>query len=212
MPNFGPAEVRDRNGEPDAQGFSSAVLPAFAFLQSTYRFDAGTAEPAVVRFRSNRLFLNVWQESRSREIGLSIGRLSHSAETTHPFNLADVIDLKDAVKATAYRDYAARTRDQVRVGVSALARDLRTYGHDALGGDDSVFDEMAARRNERIKDYAVVVDDARVRKKSRAAWARKDFVEVARLLGSVEDRLSLAERSKLEYARHQSGNSPELEP
>jgi hypothetical protein len=212
MPNSDPAVGPNRNVDPDGLGFSSAVLSAFEFLQRTRQFDVRTVEAALVRYESSRVSLNIWQELRSQEIGLGIGRLSRPVETAHPFNLADIIYLKDEAKASAYRDYAAPTRDLVRVGVNALASQLRTYGSEALTGNDAVFDEMAARRSLRIKDHAVVVNDAQVRTKAGAAWARKDLAAVARLLGSIEDRLSPSELSKLGYARHHRANSPDLEP
>ncbi|MGA8636260.1 MAG: hypothetical protein WB805_15620 [Candidatus Dormiibacterota bacterium] len=200
--------MNDESSDPDL-GFPSTVLQAFAFLQGTYGFQVDSVAPTVVRFQSNRLFVNVWHEQRSHELGLSIGRRSRPAESSHPFNVADILYLTEPAKAAAYRDHTALTVESVRAGIEALADELQTYGSEALTGANEVFDKIAGDRTQRVESYALALGDAHVRSGVAEAWARQDFAEAARLLGTITERLSPAELAKLEYAQHQRGDRPE---
>ena len=208
MTNPGPTAAQDSGGDLDGPGFSSAVLQSFAFLQSTYGFEVETVEPNLIRFRSSRLFVDIWHEWPSGQIGLSIGRLSSSAEARHPFNFSDILYLTGSSNASAYRDYTALSRDSVQAGVNALAGELEAHCGEVLTGSDELFEKMTAGRSERIEKYALTVSDDQVRARVEAAWARRDYAEVARLLGGISDRLSPAEVSKLEYAQHHGRDTP----
>jgi ABC-type branched-subunit amino acid transport system ATPase component len=82
-----------------------------------------------------------------------------------------------------------------------LAKDLQTYGDPALRGSGSLFQLAETARAKAIKQFGEAEADVETRQAADRAWSTVDFYHVAETYGRIVDRLSAAERKRLDYAR-----------
>lgn len=121
-------------------GFVRVVREAFAFLE-----DAGFAvvseKPTFVRYESPTAFVNVFHGRGSYELGVEFGRWVEvdDERVEQKFPLADVIALTRDLGDVGFESFTATTNEAVATFVPRLASWAREFGHEALGGDRTVF-------------------------------------------------------------------------
>jgi hypothetical protein len=119
--------------------------------------------------------------------------------------MSDIIRVTDPARARDYRSFSATSDDSVRRGMAKLVSDLREYGLAALTGEGDFYRKMWDARSEAARAFATEIADKAARESAEQAWLRRDFEGVIEAYGSMEDRLSRAERARLHYATKRLG-------
>jgi len=176
-------------------GFPQAVAREFAFLESTFGFRQVKESTTLVRYESDRLFLNVFHGRGSYEIGLELGRLSRPEVHYR-------LPLMVSALAPSYagrKEFQASSRDGVERCVTELARTLKRYCRAVLRGDAEALRkvEKAARvQSERVTlqaQFGAIIDLA------DQAWETKDFPRAKELYEKAEKALDTTRKRRLEY-------------
>lgn len=181
-------------------GFSGAAEAAFHFL-SNYGFRLHSSDVTILRYVSERVFLNVYHGRSSYELGVEVGLLQARDGSNRGYPLGAFVGLTDSEAAASLRYFMATTPEEMRVGLERLAAQVKQYVQRALVGDETVFGELRQQQEERSKKYAAEVLADQVRPKAEEAFRARDYERVAELLSRIEDQLTPVERRKLEYAR-----------
>jgi len=186
-------------------GFAEAVLTAFDFLVESYGFRVTRAEPTLVRFESQRVFVNIYHGRSSYELGLEIGRLiGESGEGEHPFSL-DTILMLDGAQNPPKALFQASTSQDVNDCVHKLASLVRKYAASALAGDNLTFKRLAEIRAKMSAEIHHAMRLRDIRAEADQAWKERNYPRVLELYESVKSDLTASEVKKLEYAqRHVS--------
>jgi hypothetical protein len=119
--------------------FSTAVRRAFAFLDD-FGFREVSAEATIVRYATERTFLNVYHGRASYELGIEVGVLDGNSEG-HGYSLSEFVRLVDPAAAALLREFCATTANEVAGGVAKLANQVQQYVARTVRGDEAIFSE-----------------------------------------------------------------------
>jgi len=179
--------------------FSMAVRRAFAFLDG-FGFREVCEAATIVRYATERVFLNVYHGRSSFELGIEVGLLEARGEQ-HGYSLGEFVRLVDPAEAGRLKNDCATTANEVAYGVARLATRVQQYLARVLRGDEAIFPELARQRREWADAFAADISYRQVGPKAAAAFREKRYSEAADLYESVKSQLSPAELMKLEYAK-----------
>jgi hypothetical protein len=179
-------------------GFVAAVREAFDFVRE-FGLKELSAEKTIVRYASDRVFLNVFHGRSSYELGIEVGKLP--AGDMDGYSIVSLIRTKDSERADSYRVWTAVTPEVVRDGLTLLAKDLKEYGERALKGDDEFYALLERRRRISAAEYAAEVKYSVRLPQANEAFRLHDYKKAAELYEGIRESLSPAELKKLEYAK-----------
>jgi len=180
--------------------FSEVAQDTFHFLLDR-GFRLRNSEVTIVRYASERVFVNVSHGRSSYEIGIEIGLMSLELGDAHGYSMSELIRLNNHEEAERFRNFMATTPGEVKVGVERLAEQLLKYGDRALRGDETFFDELERHRQEWASNFANDVAYRQVSPKAAEAFRQQEYRKAAELYESVRGELTPAELKKLEYAK-----------
>lgn len=183
-------------------GFEEAVLAEFAFLVREFGFRLAHSDPSLVRLESpNGVGVEVWLERGSFEISADLLRLRPTS--SERFTTWEIARLAGAPGVTAASWLQASNRQAVAEGVAQLSELLRTYGSEALNGDERTLQGLRALQLSESDRFLAEGRATRARSALGKAWADRNYPRVVELLEGIADQLSPAEYRKLTYARKQ---------
>jgi hypothetical protein len=192
-------------------GFVRVVREAFAFLEGA-GFAVVSEEPTFVRYESPTAFVNVFHGRGSYELGIEFGRWVEvdDERVEQKFPLADVIALTNDLGEVGFQSFTATTRQAVAAFVPRLAAWAREFGHEALGGDRTVFELLSATSAARSVAMQEGWRASRLRQAAEDAWHRKDWGRVVDAYAEIESdlptvELQPSEIGRLRYARRRLG-------
>jgi hypothetical protein len=178
--------------------FAKAAEEAFHFLLDQ-GFRLVSAETTIVRYSSERIFVNVYHGRSSYELGIDVGLVG--SEMEHGYPLEAFVRLSDPEHAPRIRNFMATTSNEVRVGLRQLAEHVKRYVVPALPGGQNVFAELQRQAQEWRNSYAMEVLAGQIRPKAEAAFREHDYVRFVEHLSKIESVLTPVEKQKLSYAR-----------
>ena len=185
-------------------GFEEAALTEFAFLVREFGFRLAHSDPSLVRLESpNGVGVEVWLERGSFELSADLLRLRPNPNER--FTTWEVARLAKAPGVTVASWLQASTPQAVAEGVARLSGLLRTYGSEALHGDERIFQGLRALQLSESDRFLAEGRAAWARSALDKAWADRNYHRVIELLEGIADQLTPAEYKKLTYARKQFG-------
>ena len=173
--------------------FPETVEKQFSFLKE-YGFKIKLREQTVVKFESKDVFITIYHDRVSFEIGLQIGLLSSGSSSG--YGLGSVIKFTDPELGNKFRCYTTSSLEGVKKGVVEIATLLETYGDKVLRGDAEIFKWL----NNNIEQYWAEREAARIRPKAEEAFRTKEYSKALDLYRSIENCLTSAEEKKIKYA------------
>lgn len=177
--------------------FSDKVKEDFAFLEDL-GFECVSSSETFVRFESSKASINVYHGRRSFEIGLEVAPPQDKAEV---YSFGAVLRLIDKEQAERYRNYAARTVQDVAKGVRQLGDFFHSCVSSEFFDDDQLFFRLKVQREEFSKAYSIESQLMQARGKLEEAWKEKNYSRIVEVLSPFEQHLSASERKKLEFSR-----------
>jgi hypothetical protein len=180
--------------------FAEEVKDCFSFLE-TLGFRRVLSDATFVRFESPRANLNIYHGRRSFEIGLEIESRSDA------YSFSEILRLLDQEQGEQYRNYAAQTAQGVADGVRKLADLLRRSLATGILDDKQLFARLEVQRKKLANNYARETQLEQARRKSEAAWRKKDYMRVVNALKPLRAALTATEAAKLKFAENQVRHS-----
>lgn len=184
-------------------GFRGAVLSAFGFLENDYGFRCVKTEVTLVRYESDRVFVNVYHGRGSYFMDVEIGPLSGNPEMEERFSLRHVLKLAAALETTGYTEYQVSHAEHVKEFVDKLAELTKIYAGDVLRGQPKVFEQLRALQTSESDALTKSWHFNDIRRQAEIAWRSKDYATLVKLFESIRADLSPSEVAKLEYAKKQ---------
>jgi len=181
-------------------GFTDAVRGNFGFMKD-HGFKEVRAEDTIIRYETERVFLNVYHGRSSHELGIEVGLLETGGRDVHGYPLGAFVRLMDPEEGSRLRYFCATTPGEVGTGVQRLAVQVRHYVDRALKGDERIFSELAQQQREWASEFADEVAYNQVGPKAAEAFRQQNYRKAAELYESIRGKLTPAELKKLEYAK-----------
>ena len=191
--------------------FEETVLSSFSFLTApAYAFRCTRTEVTLVRYESQRVFVNVYHGRSSYELGCEIGlRVGGSTKgddsVEEGFTIWEIARVEGgSVDERVFLQ--ASTPERVEQLVPELAAVVQRYGARALHGDAACFTSLQESRTQSFEQYMTDSRLTQARKGVADAWRKGDFAEVIRLFEPLSENLTPAESKKLEMAKKRLGS------
>lgn len=182
-------------------GFNEIVHQQFDGLASHYRMRCIASTETFVGFQNDAVFLQVlFDVGRSYEIGVEIGQIPGAGVPERPFNIAEVLRLRNASDAAYVANLEASQSESREHAIIRLAGITKNWAAELLSGSVQAFVRLGRFRNAECADYAMKRDIGYARHNAEAAWEKKDYVGVVNAYRPVDAALTPAERRRLEYA------------
>ena len=176
--------------------FPETVAREFSFLAKS-GFRIIRSERDSVRFRGPAFTIEVFHEIHSFEIGLEIESVQSPSEA---YSFGEILRLVDIAPSDQYRDYVARTPDDVVIGTHLLAElFLRCMETEILDAPD-IFSRLEIQRQEWREGYSHKIALLHAHRAAETAWIKKDFREVVKALSPYKNQLTRADLKRLNYA------------
>ena len=184
--------MQDRNFK-----FQEMALELFRWLED-YGYCLAGENSTIVRYEGPLGHVNVYHGRSSHEIGVEVGP---PGEQISSYSMSELIRLKDGEEAKYYIDPTVTSPQFIKSFISAQAQRLQVYGKRIFTGDNKVWHDLKQQRQKWSEEYAMDILLSQVRPEAEKSFRNNDFKRVVELLSRVEQRLTPAERKKLEYAR-----------
>jgi hypothetical protein len=209
-------------------GFSQAVESEFEFLKES-GFEMTHVEPTLVRFETDRVFVNVYHGRSSYIIGVEIGTINPADQGWEPDRFDSVVPLRPAplsekftiwevARAAGASDVhentflQASSKQGIAHCVRRIADFVKRYGEMALNGDAAFFTRVREVQTQESRHFLARGRLSYLQTQLNEAWHGKDYRRFVQLLEPLESDLPPAERRRLEYARkhrHSMGETVE---
>jgi len=182
--------------------FQAARHLDFLVSESGYRCTAST--PYAVRFESQTTFIEVlFDGNRSYELDLVIGNIDSIATRSPAFSIAEILRFKHATEAEKYALVQVTSSEALASFVEQLCLMLRKYGGDFVAGNEKSFEELSLQRQKESQAYALERDLRIARTAAEAAWRKKDYATMVKVLLPLCSNLTASEMGKLRFAEKQ---------
>ena len=183
-------------------GFKEEVLFKFDFLIKEYGFRCVKMEATIVRYESQKVFINLYHGRASYELGFEIGLQPSSLDINErKFTLGEIIELEGVLSDTCNIYYQVSTQEGIKEFVPKMAELIKKYAVNALEGDVSTFEKLEWIQKQRSDKYLKDMELNRIRPKAEEAWHNKRYDEFIRIYEPIQNYISPAEVKKLEYAK-----------
>jgi len=205
--------------------FAAKARESFEFLQTQWGLVCAHAESGLVRYESDAVIVEVFHDTRTLELGVTVGlrRLLEQAppepDIAPPTIGRPVVDgtysLDDIIRYAGGGDECvplwgsafAASQDQMDKWLPRLAETLRQVGQPFLRGEEPAFHELGRARLRAAQLFAANEHLRTSRIRANEAWRARDYGAVIAALESMEGRLTPSEMKKLSYARDKRGRS-----
>jgi hypothetical protein len=182
-------------------GFAEAVAGEFAFLEEK-GFRRTRSSATLVRYESERVFVNVYHGRASYELNVEIGlRTASPDEPERPFSIAEIIELRRGQHEKGFTPPQSTMPEGMQEFVSQLASMVERDAEPSLTGDALFFEQLSRFRVEKSDAYLRELKLKNARRAANAAWHDKDYARVIELYEPLQAALTPAELKKLAYAR-----------
>jgi hypothetical protein len=183
-------------------GLQTIANKEFDFLKSKYGFKCVKTGPWLVKYESDRVFINIhFDGNRSYEFGCELGRnddLRGSLKV--PFDIGEIIRSKGNSEKDIRSYFQVTSSENLKKFAKELANLLKHYAHELLIGCSDAFIQVAEFRDKECKEYALETDLKFMRSQLEIAWKNKNYKKVIELLTPLKDNLEQSELMKLKYA------------
>jgi hypothetical protein len=186
--------------------FVASARSAFDFVtKPPYSLWLVAQDEGRVTYASLDLGLVILHDRLSYELDLAVWRESVEAEVVHPYTMVDLVRVADPDRVRSYRQFSATTDAAVERGLTGLESDFRRFGLHALSGSREFFERMGQLRSQAATEFGAELEEKQARESAARAWRDRDFSNVVKQYGTLGDRLSRAERARVDYARRHLG-------
>jgi hypothetical protein len=191
-----------RSGQ-EGLAFPKAVMEHLGVWLRRRGFVCLESSAHVVRFRSDKVVLELWHEPLSFELEVQFGR---AAKPEEQFSLGDLLD---AVLGAGHKEekfFQASDAARVDACVKKIAELLREHAGAVLEGEGAVYERIGQTAQSTSAAYTKQVMNGPVRKAAEEAWRAHDYHKVRDLYDSISSDLTALEQRRLRYAKTHAGH------
>ena len=179
--------------------FQDVVRRHFNFLESQYGYKCIFSDMYIVKYCSDKAYLNVYHERISYEIYFEIGLLPEDYNNQLKINLSDVTEISGILNKNTL--YQASNKNDVNMVVEKLADLIRMHAGGALNASLKDFEKIACCRAQKQHNILRLQEFKEAEEKAARAWIVKDYKTVADAYNIFHELLDPVQLKKLEYAR-----------
>ena len=182
--------------------FEKLVRKHFSFLEKDFGFKFLSAERSddacvVIKYISNKVFLNFFYGHPGYELDVSFGRVGiEDQPNANSFRTGDLLYLDGNKNWLDYQVYSAYSYDNLVAGLPKLASFLKECGRKVFLGDSNVYLKMLNGRQKHLERQ----DLLQIKNKATAAWDKKNYKELIKLLNPFRTYLSPLEKKRFDYS------------
>jgi len=176
-------------------GFTTFVLREFAFLLQL-GFSVAREESTLVRFETERIFVNVYHGRSSYAVGVELGRIQQG----------DMYSLHEVLAAVSPADvdqarFQASDPGELERCLSRVASTIKEKCRALLTGDEAAFVELHSIVAPMRQAATMQAQFGAILTRGDQAWDSKDWATARALYERAEPGLSDSQRRRLEFLR-----------
>jgi len=187
--------------EPGRLNFPDAVKTIFEFLATEHEFRCVLAEPTVVRYESQSMFVTVKIWPSRSTLDVEFGRL----DSGESFNLSEVLRALNPKTPSGIGVFSLGDPAQVRQAVSTLAGWFRTSCGSVLTGGVLLWQKLKDQTRQLNERDTKEIGLRHIREEADTAWRKEDYAKLVALYESIQKDLTPAELKRLEYSKKRLG-------
>lgn len=187
------------NKERSTLEFQEAVRKHFAFAEDQYGLKCISTDMYIVKYKSDKVYLNVYHERVSYELYFEIGMLPEEYNNPLRVDTNYIVTICCVSDESAF--YQASTKDAVYRIVEKLSHLARMYAKDAFNASVQYFKDAANYRRQRQDENLYNMKLRAAESKAQSAWDCKDYKAVVDIYSMIENELSPLQLKKLDYAK-----------
>jgi len=178
--------------------FVDAVKKAFNFLIYSYDMQCVASTSTNVRYQNESIYINIYHEYLSYELGIRIGRLADDSCRSY--------GLEEVLRALAGEIYNCSTflqascANKIQKSIMDLAVLVEKYYGPLLRNDSEAFECVASTSCEIGTQNEKEITLKNIRMEADKAWKHKEYTKIVKLYTSIKPELTKSENAKLEYA------------
>ncbi len=178
--------------------FATMVRGAFAFLEHVDNAVSVEEEAFAVIYRLRKIHVAVkYDARRSMEMDVSVAQ----PNSTEAFGISELLRVMGEDRLAGETRLVQACDDNIEARLRWLARLFEEHAVGCLKGDAALFRNLRRQRHAESLQTESDRELAQARMRAEDAWLRKDYAEVARILGVFAALLSPAEVKRVEYCR-----------
>ena len=186
--------------------FNKIVKEAFSFLVSDYDMQYTVEQDDLyskVRYVRNPVFLDVFFDMNSFEIGVNTGLVSSLLGEKCSYGLEEVMEaiLGNSHEISPF--YQSSSEKGIEECIKHIADVIKEYYVPVLKGNKGIFKKIDLASKNISQELTTEIKLKRVREKASEAWQQKDYLETIKLYKKIKPYLTPSEAKRLEYARKQ---------
>jgi len=181
--------------------FKNVVLEAFEFLLNDFNFQCVKINTTLIRYESDRMFLQIYHGRNSFELGLEIGFLEKIKDEEQKYSLAELTEIMGLFKNPGnYIPWTVSTPELVKKYVTKLAELAKNNLQDALRGEPSILIRLSEIQTRNHNDFMAEMKLSRIIPQADECFRKKNYKNVIELLLPIRNELSPVFLKKLNYA------------
>ena len=179
----------------------------FGFLEREYSFTLSRIDRkervyTCLRYRSERVYVNLYYSVPGFELDFSFGRIGiDDAKGNYSFESHHLLYVDTCPAWSSYSGFSATSYTNLCKCLPKLASFLEECGAACLRGEAQAYVKMYVRRRESAARSRRGEQISQIREAAAMAWRNRDYARFVELYGEFEGELTVTERKKLAYCR-----------
>lgn len=197
----------EKNNNKNNFDFSTKIINAFKFIIENYNFKLCAQLDDLVRFESNKAYVEFSHDSYSFELSCDIGLLNDDRHCS----IVDLLDYRIEPKENFYPLFQASNEQRMKKTTILMAKLLQMHGDLLLKGIGIEFDKLQKFIQDKSERITADFSKGKDIRDANLAWRNKDYKKYIELMGRLgNEHLSALDKKRLAYALKTSGRTNDL--
>jgi hypothetical protein len=176
--------------------FQDAVKEYFAFLNDKYGFKCISSTLYLVKYISDKVFIDIYHERISFEIYFVVGLLKDNKVRLTSNDIELLYSPEHATKC-----YQGSNKKNVYFSVEHIANVAEQYSKDALIDSEKFFKDTLAMESKEQQCNLLLQEIRIADEKAKKAWEVKDYKTVIEIYNQYAGQLNAIQKKMLDYSK-----------
>lgn len=178
--------------------FSELVIAYFKYLENSYNYKITKFTSRYVRYESKILFVDIYYERLSYEIGFEIGKIEGPETVSYPLEIV-LMAINPNYKGPIF--FQASDFISLEKCISDISKTVKENYNKVLQGDENLLKLISQTSRGISTETTKLYSLNPIKEKAAKAWERKKYSEVFYLYNSIANELNPLEKRKMQYAK-----------